>query len=73
MSFPVPHPGLVIRYSYLWKHEEVEGCEEGHKDRPCAVVVAFEDSGGRKRVFILFRLHTLRRNRPIWELKSRES
>ena len=35
-----------------------EGCEEGNKDRPCAVVVAFEDSGGRKRVFVLPITHT---------------
>ena len=28
MSFPDPHPGLVIRYAYLWKREHDEGREE---------------------------------------------
>jgi hypothetical protein len=29
VSFPEPHPGLVIRYAYLWKRESDEGREEG--------------------------------------------
>lgn len=40
MSLPVPKPGLVIRYSFLWSHEQAAGAEEGAKDRPCAIVVA---------------------------------
>jgi hypothetical protein len=40
MSFPVPKPGLVIRYSFLWSSEAAEGATEGAKDRPCAIVVA---------------------------------
>ncbi len=40
MSLPVPKPGLVIRYSFLWSNEEAEGTAEGSKDRPCAIVVA---------------------------------
>ncbi|MBL8643638.1 MAG: type II toxin-antitoxin system PemK/MazF family toxin [Rhodospirillaceae bacterium] len=40
MSFPVPRPGLVIRYSFLWSHERAKGAEEASKDRPCAIVVA---------------------------------
>lgn len=39
MSWPVPLPGLVIRYSYLWEREAREGREEGVKDRPCAIVL----------------------------------
>jgi hypothetical protein len=53
VSLPVPRPGLVIRYSYLWKHEAAAGRDEGAKDRPCAVVVAFEDVGGHTRVLVL--------------------
>ncbi len=40
MSFPAPRPGLVIRYSFLWSHEQDAGADEAAKDRPCAIVVA---------------------------------
>jgi hypothetical protein len=29
MSLPVPKPGLVIRYSFLWSSEHGEGATEG--------------------------------------------
>jgi hypothetical protein len=38
-DYPQPIPGLVIRYSYLWKREADAGQIEG-KHRPCAIVVA---------------------------------
>jgi hypothetical protein len=53
VSLPVPRPGLVIRYSYLWKREADAGREEGAKDRPCAVVLALEDQAGHTRVIVL--------------------
>src|SRR5689334_25174348 len=40
MSLPVPRPGLVIRYAFLWRNEQAEGATESAKDRPCATVVA---------------------------------
>lgn len=40
MSLPIPKPGLVIRYSFLWSNEEEKGATEAAKDRPCAIVVA---------------------------------
>jgi len=40
VSFPTPRPGLVIRYGFLWSHEQVSGSDEASKDRPCAIVVA---------------------------------
>ena len=40
MSFPTPRPGLVIRYGFLWSHEQASGADEASKDRPCAIVVA---------------------------------
>jgi hypothetical protein len=39
VSWPVPRPGLVIRYSYLWESEARQGREEGAKDRPCAIIL----------------------------------
>lgn len=53
MSFPAPHPGLVIRYSYLWKEEADEGREEGSKDRPCAIVVAVDTADGESEILVL--------------------
>jgi hypothetical protein len=53
VTWPTPQPGLVIRYSYLWKREADAGREEGVKDRPCAVVIAFEGSASERRVIVL--------------------
>ena len=53
MSWPVPRPGLVIRYAYLWRREARAGREEGSKDRPCAVVLAHKDQEGETRVYVL--------------------
>jgi hypothetical protein len=53
VSWPRPWPGLVIRYSYLWRREALAGRDEGLKDRPCAVVLAFQDEDGRTRVYAL--------------------
>ena len=39
MALPIPVPGLVIRYSFLWRDEAARGIEEGAKDRPCGVVL----------------------------------
>lgn len=58
MSFPVPHAGLVIRYSYLWAREAKTGQEEGVKDRPCAVILAVPDAVGELRVLVLPITHT---------------
>ena len=38
MPLPAPEPGLVISYSYLWRHEHAGGIEEG----PCVILVVVE-------------------------------
>ncbi len=53
MSWPVPHPGLVIRYSYLWYHEARGGQEDGLNDWPCAIVLASQHEDGSTRVYVL--------------------
>jgi hypothetical protein len=53
VSWPEPQPGLVIRFSYLWKREAHAGREEGVKDRPCAIVLAIEKQPRHKRVIVL--------------------
>lgn len=52
MPLPEPRPGLVIRYSYLWRDEADRGREERSKDRPCVVVVAVRRMQGRFRVAV---------------------
>jgi hypothetical protein len=54
VPLPVPVPGLVIRYGYLWNSEHLAGGEEG-KDRPCAIVAALRpaDDAGETRVLVL--------------------
>lgn len=53
MSWPVPQPGLVICYAYLWRREALAGQEEGAKNRPCALVLARKDEEGEMRVYVL--------------------
>ena len=53
MGWLTPHPGLVIRYSYLWKREADSGRQDGTKDRPCAIVVAVDDADGERQVIAL--------------------
>jgi glyoxylase-like metal-dependent hydrolase (beta-lactamase superfamily II) len=54
MPLPRPVPGLVIRYSYLWYTEHLQGREEGQKDRPSAIVAAIHaDDNGDTRVLAL--------------------
>ena len=38
MPLPVPEPGLVVRYAYLWHSDYARGREDGDKDRPRAIV-----------------------------------
>lgn len=42
MSLPIPEPGLVIPYAYLWRHEHRKGQEEGRKVRPSVIVLAVQ-------------------------------
>ncbi len=53
MSWPVPRPGLVIRYSYLWQSEARQGREEGVKDRPCAIILVLLREGEHPIVRVL--------------------
>lgn len=42
MAIPMPEPGLVISYAYVWDYEAQAGQEEGRKDRPCVIALAVE-------------------------------
>jgi hypothetical protein len=58
LSFPRPLPAHVIRYSYLWHAEHLQGQEEGVKDRPCAVVLLTRNEDGADVVTVLPVTHT---------------
>ncbi len=54
MALPKPVAGLIIRYSYLWYREHLEGRDEGQRDRPCAIVAALRiDENGDTCVLVL--------------------
>lgn len=59
MKLPQPHPGLVVRYSYLWHSEFLQGRDEGVKDRPCAVILVMHDADGVQRVTVLPITHSV--------------
>jgi hypothetical protein len=73
VALPTPVPGLVIRYSYLWHREHLEGREEGQKDRPCAIIAAIRtDDAGTPRVLVLPVTHSLPNpGNPAVELPAR--
>jgi hypothetical protein len=58
VSLPIPRPGLVICYSYLWATEHRRGTEEGNKNRPCAIVAAHQVIEGREVVTVVPITHT---------------
>ena len=74
MSYPVPRTGLVLRYSFLWSEEAKVGQSEGSTDRPCAVVLAVETSGGEYEVAVVPITHSPPRGRQAHvALTSEES
>ena len=52
MTLPTPERGLVISYAYLWRSEHEQGREEGIEDRPCVIILAIEDEGGKSLVTV---------------------
>lgn len=58
MPLPIPVPGLVVRYSFLWSHEARAGSEDGSKDRPCAVLLTVATRNGQPLVTVLPVTHT---------------
>jgi hypothetical protein len=59
VALPAPTPGLVIRYSFLWREQAVRGLEEGEKDRPCAIVLTSARIDGGELVLVLPVTHSI--------------
>ena len=53
MPLPLPEPGLVLSYSYLWHRDREAGAEEGRKNRPAVIVLCVEGEGGGITVTVL--------------------
>jgi hypothetical protein len=53
MALPEARPGLVFRYEYVWKRQELAGQATGEKERPACVVLAIGGGAGEKRVLIV--------------------
>ena len=58
MVLPLPQPGQVIRYAYLWWNEVRTGREDGTKDRPCGIVLTRITNAGRTVAYVLPITHT---------------
>ena len=58
MTLPLPQPGQVIRYAYLWWNEARAGSTDGIKNRPCSIVLTSNVSGGHTIVYVLPITHT---------------
>lgn len=52
MPLPIPVPGLVISYAYLWRDEALRGLDDGRKDRPCVIILSVEDRDGQTVVMV---------------------
>jgi hypothetical protein len=52
VALPLPKPGLVIRYDYLWHREAAIGVDQG-KDRPACLIAASDSSSKPRFVIIL--------------------
>lgn len=58
MAQPLPQPGQVIRYAYLWWNEARAGREHGAKDRPCGIVLTRITKAGNTVAYVLPITHT---------------
>ncbi|MCK6450297.1 MAG: hypothetical protein L6R19_05490 [Alphaproteobacteria bacterium] len=66
---PRPEAGLVLRYSFLWRHEADQGREEAAKDRPVVVLVLLAE--GEEVIVAPITTVAPGRNAPAIEVPSR--
>lgn len=58
MIWPKPTPGLVVRYSYMWRWQADKGEESGRKARPCVIILAVEQPSGKIIAYLAPITHT---------------
>ena len=64
MAIPVPSPGLVVRYDYLWSRESAAGRTQG-KSRPACLVVASDSTIQPRFVVLLPITHSPPRDQDV--------
>jgi hypothetical protein len=52
MPLPIPEPGLVLCYEFLWSSEHQAGHEQGEKKRPSVVVLKTKTDAGQISVTV---------------------
>jgi mRNA-degrading endonuclease toxin of MazEF toxin-antitoxin module len=52
MPLPIPEPGLVLCYEFLWSREHQAGHEQGEKKRPSVVVLKTVTEAGQISVTV---------------------
>jgi mRNA-degrading endonuclease toxin of MazEF toxin-antitoxin module len=50
---PAARPGLVFRYEYIWKRQDLAGQTVAEKERPACIVLAVERGADGQRVLIV--------------------
>ncbi len=58
MALPEPECGLIISYSYLWRHEYKSGKVEGAKNRPSAIILVVKGEDDSQKVTVAPITHT---------------
>ncbi len=58
MTLAEPECGLVISYSYLWRHEYKAGKVEGAKNRPSAIILVVKTEDNSQKVTVAPITHT---------------
>jgi hypothetical protein len=58
VSLPIPEPGPVIRYAYLWEVEARQGPRGRHQGSNCAIVLVVLREGEHPIVRVLPVTHT---------------
>jgi hypothetical protein len=59
VNWPIPQPGMVIRYAYLWEREARSGHDNGQKDRPCAIILTLLEEGKAPYIRVLPITHSM--------------
>ncbi len=52
MPLPIPEPGLVLCYEFLWSSEHQAGYQQGEKKRPSVVVLKTKTAAGQISVTV---------------------
>src|SRR4051794_18982694 len=52
MPLPIPEPGLVLCYEFLWSNEHLQGQEQGQKKRPAVVVLKTRTEAGQTSITV---------------------